>query len=86
MAEVQIPRAALEEKLQALNSSQQSIEGTSKWLLFYGQDAGTIVKVWHEELTTRAPPDRKLALLYLANHVLQEGRKKDKMWAEEFAK
>ena len=82
---VEVPRAALSEKLAACNQSQLSIEGTSKWLLFYSQDAATIVAVWGEELA-RAPQDRKLALLYLANHVIQDGRKKGKDWVEPFAK
>lgn len=85
MAHISAPREQLQSRLQTLNQSQQSVEGTSKWLLFYSQDAAAIVKVWFEEFL-RAPADRKLALLYLANHVLQEGRKKDKSWAEEFAK
>lgn len=82
---VQVPRAQLEQKLRALNQTQQSIEGTSKWLLFYSQDAGTIVRVWYDEFT-KAAPERRLAQLYLANHVLQEGRKKGKDWVDEFAK
>ena len=82
---MQVPRAALAEKLSACNTSQQSIEGTAKWLLFYSQDAGTIVPLWAEEVA-RATADKKLALLYLANHVLQDGRKKDKSWVEQFAK
>mmetsp|Transcript_44836 Transcript_44836/g.133894 ORF Transcript_44836/g.133894 Transcript_44836/m.133894 type:complete len:222 (-) Transcript_44836:1319-1984(-) len=82
---VQVPRPALEQKLQGLNSTQQSIEGTSKWLLFYSGDSAAIVRVWYEELK-RADPTRKLALLHLANHVLQEGRKKTKAWNDEFAK
>ena len=82
---MEVPRAALTEKLAFCNQQQQSIEGISKWLLFYSQDAATIVTVWVEEIA-RAPQDRKLALLYLANHVVQEGRKKGKDWVEQFAK
>lgn len=80
-----VPRPALEQKLQSLSSTQQSIESTSKWLLFYAGDCSTIVHVWYEELK-RASASRRLSLLYLANHVLQEGRKKGKDWVDEFQK
>ncbi len=82
---MEVPRATLTEKLTALNQTQTSIESTAKWLLFYSQDAATIVKVWCDELA-RAANERRLPLLYLANHVLQEGRKRSKDWAEEFSK
>ncbi|KAG1669454.1 hypothetical protein FOA52_004087 [Chlamydomonas sp. UWO 241] len=84
-AHVHCPKSTLEQKLGAVNVSQQSVEGTSKWLLFYSQDASSIVAAWYETLR-RSDPARKLALLYLANHVLQEGRKKGKEWVDEFSK
>ena len=82
---MEVPRAVLVEKLSACNQTQQSIEAVSKWLLFYSQDAATIVTFWSEEMA-RAPAERRLALLYLANHVVQEGRKKGKDWMEQFSK
>ncbi len=60
--------AALEKKLKDLNSSLQSIQGVSQWLVHYRRNAKTIVSVWYKELqkgTTRlvgcgsTVPDRR---------------------------
>ncbi len=67
---VSVNRESLVQRLQTLNISQQSIEGTSKWCLFYVKDAKTVVNIWAEEFG-RASPERRIAFLYLANHILQ---------------
>ncbi len=79
------PRSMLDSRLQSLNQSQQSIEGTSRWLLFYSHDAHAIVKAWLEAFLL-APVDRALAMLYVASHTMQEGRKKTggAGWVESF--
>jgi regulator of Ty1 transposition protein 103 len=82
---MEVPKQILKAKLTALNSTQASIETTSKYILFYSDDAEAIVQVWHEEFA-RSPTDRKLALLYVANHVMQLGKKKAKDWVAEFSK
>jgi regulator of Ty1 transposition protein 103 len=79
---------ALAHRLRTLLPTQQSIEGTSNWCLFYSSEASNvavIVAAWGDEMA-RAPNDRKLALLYLANHILQEGKRKGRLFGEEFAK
>ncbi|EFJ41822.1 hypothetical protein VOLCADRAFT_98220 [Volvox carteri f. nagariensis] len=78
-----VNRESLVSRLQSLNVSQQSIEGTSKWCLFYIKDAKSVVNIWVEEFG-RTTTERRIAFLYLANHILQEGRKKGREFADEF--
>lgn len=68
-----VNRESLVQRLQSLNASQQSIEGTSKWCLFYIKDAKSIVNIWLEEFA-RTTAERRMAFLYLANHILQVRR------------
>lgn len=82
---MQVNREALASKLQHLNCSQQTIESVAAWCVFYRKDAKNVVAAWEEEFH-KAPGDRKLALLYLCNHVLQESKKKGKEFSEEFVK
>lgn len=82
---LQVPRDGLEQKLQRLSQSQQSIESVSSFCIFYHKDARGVVSVWDQQFY-KAPTDRKIALLYLANHILQEGRKKSTGFQEEFFK
>ncbi|WIA10024.1 hypothetical protein OEZ85_010236 [Tetradesmus obliquus] len=82
---LQVPRDGLVQKLQRLSSSQQSIESVSSFCIFYSKDARGVVQIWEQEFY-QAQPERKLALLYLANHILQEGRKKGMAFQEEFFK
>jgi regulator of Ty1 transposition protein 103 len=78
-------RDGLTQKLQRLSTSQQSIESVSSFCIFYSKDARGVVQIWEQEFY-KAQPERKLALLYLANHILQEGRKKNTAFQEEFFK
>jgi regulator of Ty1 transposition protein 103 len=57
----------------------------SSFCIFYSKDARGVVQIWEQEFY-KAQPERKLALLYLANHILQEGRKKGMAFQEEFFK
>eukprot|EP00879_Flechtneria_rotunda_P021172 GHRR01022304.1.p1 GENE.GHRR01022304.1~~GHRR01022304.1.p1 ORF type:complete len:214 (+),score=64.48 GHRR01022304.1:469-1110(+) len=82
---MQVPRDGLQQKLERLSQSQQSIESVSSFCIFYHKDAKGVVQVWEQEFY-KAPADRKLALLYLANHILQEGRKKGMSFQEEYFK
>lgn len=82
---MQVPREGLTQKLQRLSQSQQSIESVSSFCIFYHKDARGVVQIWDQEFY-KAPSERRLALLYLANHILQEGRKKGTAYQEEFYK
>ena len=41
--------AAVEKKLKDLNTSIQSIQGVSQWLVHYRKNAKTVVSVWYKE-------------------------------------
>lgn len=82
---LQVPRDGLTQKLQRLSQTQQSIESVSSFCIFYHKDAKGVVQIWEQEFY-KSPSDRKLALLYLANHILQEGRKKSMGFQEEYFK
>ena len=82
---MQVPREGLEQKLQKLSSSQASIESVSAFCIFYHKDARGVVQIWEQEFY-KAPPERKVSLLYLANHVLQEGRRKGTGFMDEYYK
>lgn len=51
-------QSQLEKKLQELNTTLQSIQSVSKWLIHYRKHAKLVVAVWYKELqkgTRRAP-------------------------------
>jgi regulator of Ty1 transposition protein 103 len=82
---MQVPKEGLTQKLQRLSASQQSIESVSSFCIFYHKDARGVVQIWDQEFY-KANAERRLALLFLANHILQEGRKKGMGFQEEFFK
>lgn len=71
------------EKLRSLNASQQSIETVSMYCQVLKRHAANVVADWSAEFS-KQPPPRKLALLYLANDVLQNSRKKGAEYVAEF--
>ena len=54
-------------KLDALQGKQESIEALSKWILFYKQRSGEVVKVWVKKAQAASTVERQTNLLYLAN-------------------
>jgi hypothetical protein len=64
--------AIFRSKLDQLNPSQQSIEGTSAWCLFHRQDARRVAEVW-EDYFSHADQAKRLAMVYLANDIVQNG-------------
>ncbi|XP_076370693.1 regulation of nuclear pre-mRNA domain-containing protein 1B isoform X2 [Tachypleus tridentatus] len=75
--------AAFEKKLAELNCSQQSIQTLSLWLIHHRKHHKTIVQVWYRELL-KAKPSRKLTMMYLANDVIQNSKKKGPEFSREF--
>lgn len=75
--------SALSGKLGELNNSAPSIQGVSLWLLHHRKHYRSSVQVWHRELTN-VRMDKKLTLLYLANDVVQNARKKYPEVGKEF--
>lgn len=68
----------LKSKLTGLNETQESVTSLSQWIMFHKRHAATSAEVW-AEYVTEAPVKSKLALVYLANDVVQQAksRKKD---------
>eukprot|EP00731_Ephydatia_muelleri_P016564 Em0009g988a len=66
---------ALQEKLSRLTPSQDSIETLSLWIIHHQAYAPTSVTIWLESLRS-ADADHRLTLFYLANDILQNGRRR----------
>ncbi|XP_045766347.1 regulation of nuclear pre-mRNA domain-containing protein 1B [Maniola jurtina] len=74
---------ALIRKLQELNSSQQSIQTLSLWLIHHRKHHAAIVKTWYKELL-KAKDSKQLTFMYLANDVIQNSKKKGPEYGKEF--
>ncbi|XP_017016178.2 regulation of nuclear pre-mRNA domain-containing protein 1B [Drosophila takahashii] len=74
---------ALLKKLAELNSSQQSIQTLSLWLIHHRKHSASIVKTWQRELEN-VPEPKKLTFMYLANDVIQNSKKKGPEYGKEF--
>lgn len=75
--------SALVKRLMELNSSQQSIQTLSLWLIHHRKHHPTIVKVWFREMC-KVKDNRKLMFMYLANDVIQNSKKKGPEFGKEF--
>ncbi|CAB3220529.1 unnamed protein product [Arctia plantaginis] len=76
---------ALVRKLQELNSSQQSIQTLSLWLIHHRKHHAIVVKTWFKELL-KAKDSKQLTFMYLANDVIQNSKKKGPEYGQEFGK
>ncbi|CEP21848.1 unnamed protein product [Cyberlindnera jadinii] len=65
------------QKLDSLAETQDSIVSTSQWVLFYYRNADQIASRW-EKCLMESPPSKILALVYLANDVVQQSRARKK--------
>ncbi|XP_059216592.1 regulation of nuclear pre-mRNA domain-containing protein 1B [Stomoxys calcitrans] len=70
-------------KLAELNSSQQSIQTLSLWLIHHRKHHASIVRTWLRELFN-APEPKKLTFMYLANDVIQNSKKKGPEYGKEY--
>ncbi|XP_017779047.1 PREDICTED: regulation of nuclear pre-mRNA domain-containing protein 1B [Nicrophorus vespilloides] len=75
--------SALIKKLADLNNSSQSIQTLSLWLIHHRKHYAQIVKIWLRELI-KAKESKKLIMMYLANDVIQNSRKKGPEFGKEF--
>lgn len=69
--------------MKTLTMSQQSIQTLSLWCIHYRKNAKVIVQHWAKDLY-KAKPKKKLPLMYLANDILQNSRKKGPEFNKEF--
>jgi len=73
----------LSQKLSELNPTAPSIQGVSLWLLHHRKHYQSYVKVWYKELG-KIKPEQKLPMMYLANDLVQNSRKKHPEVSKEF--
>lgn len=72
-------------KLQTLSMSQQSIETISLWLMHHQpRHADEIIQTWLKAVRKEPNNDRLASLIYLANDVLQNSRKKNPAFVKNF--
>lgn len=75
----------LAEKLSKLNNSQQSIETLSHWCIYHRKKARNVVEIWDKQFNS-SNKDHKVCLLYLANDILQNSKRKGGEFVNEFWK
>ena len=77
--------SSLQKKFHELTNTQHSVQTLSLWLIHHRKNSKLIVSTWLKELTCNQKSDRKLTLLYLANDILQNSRKKGNEYMKEFS-
>ncbi|BFG35347.1 hypothetical protein CerSpe_216210 [Prunus speciosa] len=75
----------LADKLSKLNSTQQCIETLSHWCIFHRSKAELVVATWDKQFHN-AQMVQKVPLLYLANDILQNSKRKGNEFVTEFWK
>ncbi|XP_065198940.1 proline-rich protein 36-like [Sycon ciliatum] len=63
------------DKLSQVSDSEDSIRLISLWIIKHKDDAAELAEVWRDEVIS-ASPKRRLLLIYIANDVIQTGRKR----------
>ncbi|MCL7046673.1 hypothetical protein MKW94_012356 [Papaver nudicaule] len=72
----------LTEKLSKLNNSQQSIESLSSWCIAHRKKAKQVVETWDKLF--KSQKEKRVSFLYLANDILQNGKRKGSEYVNEF--
>ncbi|XP_071724743.1 uncharacterized protein [Rutidosis leptorrhynchoides] len=75
----------LSDKLSKLNSRQQCIETLSHWCIFHRSKAQLVVETWGKKFHS-SHMAQKVPLLYLANDILQNSKRKGNEFVAEFWK
>ncbi|KAL9229720.1 hypothetical protein vseg_005156 [Gypsophila vaccaria] len=75
----------LGDKLAKLNSTQQCIETLSHWCIFHRSKAEVVVTTWRNQFHS-SEMAQKTHLLYLANDILQNSKRKGNEFVTEFWK
>lgn len=75
----------LAEKLSKLNSTQQCIETLSHWCIFHRSKAELVVTTWDKQFHN-SEMAQQVPLLYLANDILQNSKRKGNEFVTEFWK
>ena len=77
------PESSLEASMQCSNSVKPPPQGVALWIMHHKKHYRATVRTWHRQLVA-ATNSHKLALLYLANDVVQNARKKQPEIEAEF--
>ncbi|WCJ31822.1 Regulation of nuclear pre-mRNA domain-containing protein 1A [Euphorbia peplus] len=75
----------LADKLSKLNGTQQCIETLSHWCIFHRTKAEQVVSTWDKQFRA-SEIAQKVPLLYLANDILQNSKRKGNEFVSEFWK
>ncbi|XP_044483251.1 regulation of nuclear pre-mRNA domain-containing protein 1B-like [Mangifera indica] len=75
----------LADKLSKLNGTQQCIETLSHWCIFHQSKAELVVTTWDKQFHSSSMV-QKVPLLYLANDILQNSKRKGNEFVTEFWK
>ncbi|XP_075652714.1 uncharacterized protein LOC142623203 [Castanea sativa] len=75
----------LADKLSKVNSTQQCIETLSHWCIFHRSKAELVVSTWDKQFHS-SQMVQKVPLLYLANDILQNSKRKGNEFVTEFWK
>ncbi|CAO2827822.1 unnamed protein product [Amaranthus hypochondriacus] len=75
----------LADKLSKLTNTQQCIETLSHWCIFHQSKADAIVATWNKQFQS-SEMARKIQLLYVANDILQNSKRKGNEFVIEFWK
>ncbi|XP_022669806.1 regulation of nuclear pre-mRNA domain-containing protein 1B-like isoform X1 [Varroa destructor] len=75
---------SLVKRLKELNQTQQAIETLSLWLIHHRKHHKRIAEVWMKTLLDLEKASRKLTLLYLANDVIQNSKRKGPEFSTSF--
>lgn len=75
----------LADKLSKLNSTQQCIETLSHWCIFHRNKAELVVATWDKQFHS-SDMAQKVPLLYLANDILQNSKRKGNEFVTDFWK
>ncbi|KAK7311153.1 hypothetical protein RJT34_09094 [Clitoria ternatea] len=75
----------LVDKLSKLNRTQQCIETLSHWCIFHQSKAELVVATWKKQFD-KSEMVQKVLLLYLANDILQNSKRKGNEFVTEFWK
>ncbi|XP_066929907.1 regulation of nuclear pre-mRNA domain-containing protein 1A-like [Clytia hemisphaerica] len=76
---------SLETKLKSLEPSQTGIQTLSLWIIHHRHHSGIITNAWVDRVK-KAKVEKRISLFYLANDVIQNGRKKAKDLVTAFGK
>ncbi|KAJ6413561.1 hypothetical protein OIU84_006369, partial [Salix udensis] len=75
----------LADKLAKLNGTQQCIESLSRWCIHHRSKAELAVETWDKQFHN-SDMLKKVPLLYLANDILQNSKRKGNEFVAEFWK